>query len=111
MKNDEQRRKSARSNKAADHSLALTPKVLADLQVCLSSVELLEGTNLPAEAQLPLLRLSRAIDGLVAAAKAARRPAASIEDRLSAGSRVWRSVCVLARHLESATEWRNHAGH
>lgn len=92
MMKDEQQRNSERSDsKAAHRCLVITPKVLADLQVCLSSVELLEGTNLPAEASLPLLRLSRAIDALVAAVSEARRPAPSIEDRLSAGSRAERS--------------------
>lgn len=92
MTKDEQQRNSERTkSKAAHHCLALTPKVLSDLQVCLSSVELLEGTNLPAEAHLPLLRLSRAVDALVAAANTARRPAATIDDRLSAGSPAERS--------------------
>jgi hypothetical protein len=91
MTNDEQQANSERSNrKAAHHCLALTPRVLSDLQVCLSSVELLEGLKLPAEAHLPLLRLSRAIDALVAAATAARL-AASIEDRLFAGRPAKRS--------------------
>lgn len=92
MTKDEQQCNSERSNSdAAHHCLALTPKVLADLQVCLSNVELLEGMNLPAEAHLPLRRLSGAVDALVAAANAARRPAASIEDRVSVGSRAERS--------------------
>lgn len=92
MMKDEQQRNSERTKtRAAHHCLALTPKVLSDLQVCLSSVELLEGTNLPAEAHLSLLRLSRAVEALVAAANAARRLAASIENRLSAGSPTERS--------------------
>jgi hypothetical protein len=91
MTNDEQPLNSERTNSKAAHQLALTPKVLSDLQVCLTSVELLEGTNLPAEAHMPLLRLSRAVDALVAAANAARRPAAIIDDRLSAGSPAERS--------------------
>lgn len=77
MTKDEQQRISEQSNSMAAHRcLALTPKVLSDLQVCLSNVELLEGTDLPAEARLPLLKLSRAVDALVAAANAARRSAA-----------------------------------
>ena len=55
--------------------LALTPKVLSDLQVCLSTVELLDGMSLPAEAHLPLTRLTRAVDALVAAAAAAAKSA------------------------------------
>ena len=76
---------------AAAVFLALTPKVFSDLQVCLSSVELLQGMTLPAEAHLPVDRLTRAVDALVAAAATARRPTASIEDRLSVGSRAERS--------------------
>lgn len=92
MTKDEQQPNSGRSNsKAAHHCLALTSKVVADLQVCLSSVEQLEGTNLPAEAHVPLLRLSKAVDALVAAANAARRQEASIEDCLSVGSRADRT--------------------
>lgn len=85
---DEQQRNSERSNgKAAHRCLVITPKVLADLQTCLSNVELLEGTNLPAEAGLPLVRLASALDALVAAVHTAPRPAASLEGGLSAGSR------------------------
>jgi hypothetical protein len=86
MTKDEQQRNSERSNsKAAHHCLALTHRVLSDLQVCLSSVELLEGMNLPAEAHQALARLSRAVDALAAAAAEARRPAGSAKESLSVG--------------------------
>ena len=50
-----------------------TPEMLTHLQVCLSSVELLAGMRLPAEAFQTLGRLTRAVDGLVAAVEEARR--------------------------------------
>jgi hypothetical protein len=79
------------TGKGAGVRVLSTPGFLANLQVCVSSVELLEGMPLPAEAHKAVARLSTAVDALVAAANAARRPAASIEDRLSARSRAERS--------------------
>jgi hypothetical protein len=46
---------------------------------------------LPAEAHLPVARLARAVDALVAAAAAASRSADTIEDRLAVGSRAKRN--------------------
>lgn len=92
MINDKQQENPERSNSgAAVRSLALTAKVVSDLQVCVSSVELLECMDLPAEAHLPVARLARAVDALVAAAAAARRSADSIADRLAVGSRAKRN--------------------
>ena len=88
MINDKQQENPERSNSgAAVRCLALTVKVVSDLQVCVSSVELLEGMALPAEAHLPVARLARAVDDLVAAAAAASRSADTIEDRLAVGNR------------------------
>lgn len=92
MSNDKQQENSERSNSgAAVRCLALTAKVVSDLQVCVSSVELLEGMALPAEAHLPVARLARAVDALVAAAAAASRSADTIENRLAVGSRAERN--------------------
>jgi len=55
--------------------LALTPEVLTHLQVCLSSVELLDGVEMPAMGIQAVQRISRDVDGLVAAVAAARRSA------------------------------------
>lgn len=71
-------------------SLHLSPEFLTHLQVCLSTVEQLEGMSLPAEAHQPLARLSRAVDALVAAVAAARRATTPIEERLSVGGRAER---------------------
>jgi hypothetical protein len=79
------------AGKGASVSVLATPSFLANLQVCVSSVELLEGMPLPAEAHQAVARLSAAVDALIAAAAAARRPADAIESRLSAGSRGERS--------------------
>jgi len=66
--------------------MPLTPEVLTHLQVCLSSVELLAGMRLPAESCQALDRLTRAVDGLVAAAAAARGSSAATEAGISVGS-------------------------
>lgn len=91
MIDDEQRQNFERSNSGAVRCIALTAKVVSDLQVCVSSVELLEGMALPAEAHLPVARLARAVDALVAAAAAASRSADTIEDRLAVGNRAERN--------------------
>lgn len=94
MINDTQQENPERSNSgAAVRCLALTAKVVSDLQVCVSSVELLEGMALPAEAHVPVARLARAVDALVAAAAAAAasRSADTIENRLAVGSRAERN--------------------
>jgi hypothetical protein len=63
-----------RADDVPSHScMPLTPEVLTHLQVCLSSVELLAGISLPAESFHTLGRLALAVEGLVAAAEAARR--------------------------------------
>lgn len=68
--------------------MLLTPEVLTHLQLCLSSVELLAGMNLPADSFQALGRLEWAIDGLVAAAEAAaRRSSATNEGGISVGPR------------------------
>ena len=75
MIDDEQQQNFERSSSAgAGRCLALTAKVVSDLQVCVTSIELLEGMSLPAEAHQALARLSNAIDALVAATAAARMP-------------------------------------
>lgn len=87
MIDDDQQQNFESSNSAgAVRCLALTAKVVSDLQVCVSSVELLEGMALPAEAHLPVARLARAVDALIAAAAVASRSDDTIEDRLAVGS-------------------------
>ena len=88
MGKDEQRRDAWRSDGASSHPcVPLTPEVVTHLQVCLSSVELLAGMSLPAESFQAFRRLARAVDGLVAAAEAARRSSAANEAGISVGSR------------------------
>lgn len=88
MEIEGQRQGGGRSNGAsARPCMPLTPEVLAHLQVCLSSVELLAGMSLPAESFQAFGRLARAVDGLVAAAEAARRSSAANEAGISVGSR------------------------
>lgn len=78
------------SSEANVGCVALTRDVVSGLQVCVSSVELLQGMDLPLEANLPLARLARAVDALVAAAAAARWPAGAIEASISVGKRAGR---------------------